>query len=99
MPKQRLHRRSLLIVAALLAAVAAIARPCAAGVTLTFDGLQNGEPIGNYFNGGTGGLGSGPGPNWGITFNGSNGVANAKMGAAVIVGGAVINVAAGFEAP
>ena len=37
-------------------------------VTLTFEGLQNNEPIQNYYNGGYGGLGSGPGPNYGVTF-------------------------------
>jgi len=37
-------------------------------VTLTFEGLQDGEPILNYYNGGYGGFGSGPGPNYGITF-------------------------------
>jgi hypothetical protein len=35
---------------------------------LTFEGLQNLEPIDNYYNGGFGGDGSGPGPNYGITF-------------------------------
>jgi hypothetical protein len=35
---------------------------------LTFEGLQNEETIGNYYNGGLGGAGSGPGPNYGITF-------------------------------
>lgn len=37
-------------------------------VTLTFEGLQDNEAIMNYYNGGTGGNGSGPGPNYGITF-------------------------------
>ena len=37
-------------------------------ITLTFEGLQNEEPILNFYNGGTGGFGSGPGPNYGITF-------------------------------
>jgi len=37
-------------------------------ITLTFDGLKNSEPINNYYNGGIGGFGSGPGPNYGITF-------------------------------
>jgi hypothetical protein len=36
--------------------------------TLTFEGLQQDEQILNYYNGGTGSLGSGPGPSWGITF-------------------------------
>jgi hypothetical protein len=39
-----------------------------AGDVLTFEGLQTYEPVGNYYNGGFGGLGSGPGPNYGITF-------------------------------
>jgi len=41
---------------------------------LTFNGLQNNEPIENYYNGGTGGDGSGPGPNYGVTFQ-ANGLA------------------------
>jgi len=46
-----------------------LAPPAAGGViTLTFGGLQNNEPISDYYNGGFGGLGSGPGPNYGITF-------------------------------
>jgi hypothetical protein len=36
---------------------------------LTFEGLQNFESIGSYFDGGAGSLGSGPGPNYGITFS------------------------------
>jgi hypothetical protein len=39
---------------------------------LTFEGLQNNEPIDNFYNGGLGGSGSGPGPNYGITFGGSS---------------------------
>jgi PEP-CTERM motif len=35
---------------------------------LTFEGLQNEEAIGSYYDGGLGGSGSGPGPNYGITF-------------------------------
>jgi hypothetical protein len=37
-------------------------------VVLTFEGLQNQEPIMSYYNGGLGGFGSGPGPSYGITF-------------------------------
>jgi PEP-CTERM motif len=37
-------------------------------VTLTFEGLQNNEQVLSYYNGGLGGNGSGPGPNYGITF-------------------------------
>ena len=37
--------------------------------TLDFGGLQNNEQILNFYNGGTGSLGSGPGTNYGIFFN------------------------------
>jgi hypothetical protein len=36
--------------------------------TITFEGLKDEEPILNYYNGGLGGNGSGPGPNNGIVF-------------------------------
>ena len=39
-----------------------------AAVTMTFEGLQNLEPINDFYNGGTGGFGSGPGPNYGVSF-------------------------------
>jgi hypothetical protein len=38
---------------------------------LTFEGLGNVEAVANFYNGGTGGNGSGPGPNFGITFGAS----------------------------
>jgi hypothetical protein len=41
----------------------------ASSVTLTFTGLQDEEAIDNYYNGGVGGNGSGPGPNYGIAFS------------------------------
>jgi len=41
-------------------------------VVLTFEGLGNEEEVLSYFSGSTGSLGSGPGPNYGITFT-SNG--------------------------
>ena len=37
-------------------------------ITLTFEGLKDLEFVGNYYNGGTGSMGSGPGPNYGIFF-------------------------------
>lgn len=40
----------------------------ASSVTLTFTGLGDEEAIDNYYNGGFGGNGSGPGPNYGIVF-------------------------------
>lgn len=44
------------------------AQQCAQTPILTFEGLKNNEPIYNFYNGGYGGNGSGPGPNYGITF-------------------------------
>lgn len=42
----------------------------AATVTmLDFEGLQNLEPVQNFYNGGTGGFGSGPGTNIGVEFS------------------------------
>jgi len=50
------------------AAAIFLTAPQAFSFQLTFDGLQNGEPIDNYYDGGRGGFGSGPGPSDGITF-------------------------------
>jgi len=55
----------------LAVAVCAFAAPRAdAGpvITLTFEGLQNFEGVSDYYNGGLGSLGSGPGPEYGVTF-------------------------------
>ena len=88
--------------------------PAAGGViALTFEGLQNLEPIADYYNGGQGGFGTGPGPNYGITFT-SDWVAVISQGAggtgnfdgsptmptiAFFLGGAgdTMNVAGGFD--
>ncbi len=51
-----------------LAAAAAAVPTNAATVTLDFEGLQNLEPIGNFYNGGTGGSGS-SGANLGAGFS------------------------------
>jgi hypothetical protein len=48
--------------------VVAVVSARAGTVVLTFEGLQNLEPVMSYYNGGLGGFGSGPGPNYGITF-------------------------------
>jgi len=41
-----------------------------AGVNvLTFEGLKDNESIDNFYNGGLGGSGSGPGPNYGVAFS------------------------------
>ncbi|MGA9867620.1 MAG: PEP-CTERM sorting domain-containing protein [Acetobacteraceae bacterium] len=56
--------------AALAAAVIVAAAPARATTTvLTFEGLGDEEPILNFYNGGFGGNGSGPGPSDGITFS------------------------------
>ena len=52
---------------ALLSLGAAQAR--ATPVTLTFTGLQDLEPINNYYNGGSGGFGSTGGTNYGVSFS------------------------------
>src|SRR5216684_8849886 len=44
------------------------AQTCTQVPILTFEGLKDNEPINNYYNGGFGNNGSGPGPNYGITF-------------------------------
>ena len=81
-------------------------------ITLTFEGLGDQEEVLNYYNGGFGGNGSGPGPNYGITFGsdslaiisdtagGSGNFTNAPSGDTIVFFlsgvGDVMNVAAGF---
>ena len=36
---------------------------------MTFEGLQSQEPVQDYYNGGLGGFGTGPGPSFGVTFS------------------------------
>ncbi len=43
----------------------------ASDFTLNFAGLQSGEEVLNYYDGGTGSLGSGPGSNYGVSFTGN----------------------------
>ena len=104
--------RTALLGAAAFAVLALLAQQARASVTLTFEGLQDQEPINNYYNGGTGGLGSGPGPNYGISFSndslalisnaagGSGNFSNAPSGNTVAFflngAGDTMNVAAGF---
>jgi hypothetical protein len=84
-----------------------------AAIVLNFTGLLSFEPIDNFYDGGLGGDGSGPGPNYGITFGsdslalisdasgGGGNFANAPGGneiAFFLSGpGDVMNVAAGFS--
>ena len=85
----------------------------AAPVVLTFEGLGDLEPVNNYYDGGYGGNGSGPGPNYGITFGsdslalidqtsgGSGNTGNDPSPHTVLVflsgPGDVMDVAAGFN--
>jgi hypothetical protein len=48
--------------------IAAATHASASIFTLDFGGLGSGEEVLNYYNGGLGSLGAGPGPNYGITF-------------------------------
>lgn len=45
------------------------APPPPATVLITFEGLQQFELVQNYYNGGLGSMGSGPGPNYGVVFS------------------------------
>lgn len=57
---------------ATLAVLVALGSYSASAITvLDFEGLKNLEPVANYYNGGYGGSGSGPGPAYGVTFSGS----------------------------
>jgi hypothetical protein len=98
---------------ALIAAMLVIAQPAHAVVfNLTFEGLQDQEQILDFYNGGTGGDGSGPGTNYGVSFGsgalslidadagGTGNFANEPSGDTVafwLSGGLVMNVAAGFD--
>ena len=83
-----------------------------ASIVLDFAGLQNLEPIMNYYNGGLGGLGSGPGPNLGIVFGADSlaiisadrgGTGNYSLNPGVNIAsfltgtGDIMDVAAGFD--
>jgi hypothetical protein len=64
MRRNRSAVAGVLIAAGLLATSAARA----AVIDMSFDTLQNDEFVNSYYDGGTGSLGSGPGPNYGVTF-------------------------------
>ena len=46
--------------------------PARATIVMNFEGLGNEETILNFYNGGTGGSGSGPGPSFGVTYGSSS---------------------------
>ena len=71
----------------LLMAIPAFAN---SAVTLTFSGLSNTEQALNYFSGGYGSLGSGPGPNYQINFSSNAIVAGGRKGNMLTGTGAVV---------
>jgi len=101
-----------LIGLALVAATASMSAAQAAPFVLTFEGLGNLEAVNEYYNGGLGGNGSGPGPNFGVSFSGNSlAIIDADAGGTGNIGGeptpdtvlffltgtAIMNVAAGFS--
>ncbi len=68
MIKSSTNRTTAVCRVALLTALAS-ASLSAQITTLTFEGLGNLEPVLNFYNGGLGGSGSGPGVNYGVSFS------------------------------
>jgi hypothetical protein len=68
--------KSVLCILSAITLSAAAQSAHAAAITVDFEGLDGGwdgvhvERPGNYYNGGLGSMGAGPGPNYGITFAG-----------------------------
>jgi hypothetical protein len=97
-------------IAAVLALASASSIVCAAPVVLTFEGLKNGEAVNDFYNGGTGSLGS-AGTDYGVNFStdslalidqdagGTGNFANEPSASTVLfflANSAVLNYAAGF---
>ena len=101
------------VLAGCLLSLLAVVPVSAAPVVLTFEGLKNQEQILNYYDGGFGSLGSGPGPSYGIQFGssalalidqdsgGTGNFANEPTSKTIAFflsgGGLVMNVPAGFD--
>lgn len=90
---------NLMVAGAALALSAVAAQSASAAVdVLNFAGLNGNaeEAVGNYYDGGTGGLGSGPGPSYGITFSSNaiscSGQPGGTCNVAEIPGGAGANI-------
>ncbi|MCI0540118.1 MAG: hypothetical protein L0Z50_33345 [Verrucomicrobiales bacterium] len=71
-------------------------------ITLTFDELQNNESVLDYYNGGFGSSGTGPGPSYGITFGPIEFVQNHFLAPSppniLFIGNETIDVPGGFNA-
>lgn len=94
--------RTVPILVALILAVQAFSAPIA---SIRFDPLQPGEDALNFFNGGLGSLGSGPGPTLGVVF-GPGWIAtpgdpygSPQGKSASITGSAYVNAPSGFSGP
>jgi hypothetical protein len=75
----------IIVAAGLLASTTFAAR--ASVVTMDFEGLKDQEGVGNFYNGATGSLGSGPGINYGVTFVDSYAVVDSDAGGGGDFGG------------
>jgi hypothetical protein len=111
--KRNIPGTKLVITSLAVLALAASMSVARATSVLTFEGLQNLEPINNYYNGGTGGFGSGPGPNYGISFSsdslairansagGTGNFGNTPSGSTIAFfltgAGDTMNIAGGFD--
>jgi len=62
------HKIVLLVLIAAILFVPILVSAQTTTFTLTFENLLDNEPVANYYNGGLGGQGSGPGPNYGVIF-------------------------------
>jgi hypothetical protein len=60
--------KSLLVLLGAASGLALMTASAQAAFAINFDTLQDGELVNGYYNGGLGSLGSGPGPNYGVTF-------------------------------
>jgi hypothetical protein len=68
--------------------VVSLASPSGATVLLlTFEGLQDGESVDNFYSGGTGGLGSGPGPDHGVSLSNARASVDSDAGGSGSFGG------------
>jgi hypothetical protein len=105
--------RKVFLLSAIILCIAAVQAFASGPVVLTFEGLGNHESINDYYNGGLGSTGSGPGPNYGITFTsdslaiisgasgGDGNFSGAPSGVTIAFfldgAGDTMNVAAGFD--
>jgi len=83
----RIFRAFGIAAVAVLMAIPAVAN---SAVSFTFSGLSNNEQALNYFSGGYGSLGSGPGPNYQITFSPGAGIVGRAKGNLLAGNGTIV---------